>query len=69
MKPFLLLIPFVAHTVGIVPEAGMLHVAGQSVGIAERHLGEDPHELCGQPCPTALEMSAPRGKGFLLSLA
>lgn len=46
----------------------MLHVARQSVGIAERHLGEDLHELCGQPCPSAVEMSAPRGKGFLLFL-
>lgn len=57
MKPFLLLIPFMAHLVGTVPEAGMLHMAGQSAGFAERYLGEDLHELCSQACPAAVEMS------------
>lgn len=42
MKPFLLSTPFIAPIVGTVPGAGMHCAAGQLLGIAQRHQGEDP---------------------------
>lgn len=64
MKPFFLLIPCRACMIETVPETGMFHTAGQLVGIAQRHQGEDPHGLCNQLCPTTVGMSPHQGRGF-----